>query len=1197
MTVMHQRKKTGLFHLGTSVSFTLIFIITAWFCVGGTVSFGADSVVVINELMASNGTVKTDPQGEYEDWIELGNLSDGPLDIGGMYLTDDLDEPTKWQIPAGTVIDAGWYVLIWADNDVEDAGLHASFSLSAGGEDLALFDVDGTTLLDSVSFGAQMTDVSYGRYPDGTGPWSLRGLPTPNARNARVYDGLLAEPTFSPQRGFCESGTLVTLTSEMPGVLIYYTTDGSEPCSADREGSSPTATLYRTPIRIDKTTGLRAVAILAEWKSSPTETHTYIVLDDVIHQSPNHERPGANWPNGSVNGQTIDYGMDPDVVNDPEYSSSMDDALLAIPSISLVTDLDNLFDRQTGIYVNASREGISWERPVSAELIRPDGEEGFQIDAGFRIRGGFSRSGGNPKHSFRLFFRSEYGTSKLRYPLFGDEGVDEFDNLDLRTAQNYAWSLQSSNPGEKNTFVREVFCRDLQRETNQPYTRSRFYHLYLNGQYWGLYQSQERSEASYAESYFGGDSEDYDVIKADGYQTSYTDGSTEMWNHLWDLCQTGFASDEQYYRVQGKRPDMTDDPTLPVHVDLENLIDYMLGIFFTGNDDAPVTLGGSQANNFFAIRNRQTEARDGWKFFAYDCEHSLGALRGVNDDRTGPVSAGQSRTHFNPQWLHQKLMAHPEYRLRFADHAHRHFFNDGVMTPQSAVALCLSRAQEINLAIIAESARWGDQRPDRTNNPYTQADWWAEVNGYLLETYFPVRTQIVLNQLRNRGLYPSVEASIFRVNGLSQHGGYVATTDSVSMAGGGTVWYTTDGSDPRVPGTTPEPGETVSLVVENAPKRVLVPTGPIADAWRVDPGFDDSAWLSGTGGVGFERSSGYESFFDIDVQSQMYGTNTSCLIRVPFQVTAADLEEVTGLTLEVRYDDGFIAYLNGVEIERAQADGASDWNASASTTHSDGEAVSFVPFNVSDHLDSLREGANLLAIHGLNASTTSSDFLISVEVKANKAPVGSATESGVSASAMRYTGPVTFSESTQVKARALSGSTWSALTETVFAVGPVAESLRISEIMYHPAGDPNAEFVELTNIGPVSINLNLVEFTNGIRFAFDSTELASGDFLLIVRNVAAFEARYGQGYRIAGQYSGSLDNAGERIELRDAASQTIQSFRFRDNWYDATDGLDFSLVARDPLAAGLDEWDAPSAWRPSAAAGGSPGYHDAGDLP
>src|SRR5690606_32151805 len=145
----------------------------------------------------------------------------------------------------------------------------------------------------------------------------------------------------------------------------------------------------------------------------------------------------------------------------------------------------------------ADNHGVAWERPISLELIQTDGSADFQINAGLRIRGGFSRTASNPKHAFRVFFRDEYGEGKLDFPLFGEEGVDEFDSFDLRTTQNYSWSFQGSG---QHAFVRDVFSRDLQREMGQPYTRSRFYHLYINGQYWGLYQTQERSEADYAAS-------------------------------------------------------------------------------------------------------------------------------------------------------------------------------------------------------------------------------------------------------------------------------------------------------------------------------------------------------------------------------------------------------------------------------------------------------------------------------------------------------------------------------------------------------------------------------------------------------------------------------------------------------------------------------------------------------------------------
>jgi hypothetical protein len=1169
--------------------------------------------VVINELLASNISL-ADPQGEFDDWIELYNLGNTAVDIGGAYLTDNPSAPTKWQIPLGkaaqTTIPPHGYLLIWADKDTADPGLHASFSLDAGGEELVLLQADGTTVIDSISFGEQRAGVSYGRFPDGTDTWSLMEPPTPKARNVRAFQGYLETPQMSPGHGFYSSPVAVTITCTVPGATIYYTKDGSEPYLTATSHPNTGAAVYTGPLPISKTTCLRATAIRAGWKPSPISTQTYIFVADVIKQCADGRSPGGGWPSGPVNGQVFDYAMDPDVVNNPPYRDLMDDALLAIPSISLVTNLANLVDPVRGIYVHAGSEGRDWERPVSVELIHPDGRVGFQIDAGIRIRGGFSRGGDNAKHSFRLFFRSDYGPPALKYPLFDSEGADKFENIDLRTAQNYAWSLSSSNPGEKNTFVREEFCRDLQRETGQPYTRTRYYHLYINGLYWGLYESQERSEASYAAAYFGGEPDDYDVVKADNYRTSYTDGSIDDWNLLWGLCQQGFDTDAQYYAVQGKRPDGTDDPSLPVRVDVVNLIDYMLGIFYTGNDDAPVTLGSTQANNFFAIRNRRLEVRQGWQFFAYDNEHSLGALRGVNDDRTGPVSAGQSREHFNPQWLHQKLMVHPEYRLLFADRAHQHMFNDGVMTPEKAIAQCLTRANQIDLAIIAESARWGDQRPARANNPYTKADWWKEVDGYLIKTFFPVRTGIVLNQLRNRGLYPQVAAPVFQINGRYQHGGHLAATDILSMTGGSTIWYTLDGSDPRLPARAGPAVSTQTLVAENAPKRVLVPTRDIGDVWKSGGAFDDSAWTSvtsGPGGIGYERGSGYQQYLSIDLGAQMYNKQATCYIRIPFTVSST---AYSNLLLKMRYDDGFIAYLNGTEVARRNFTGTPQWNSVGDTDNPDAAAVVQETIDISAFVRVLKSGTNLLAIHGLNGTLDSSDLLISVELSAAQGATGSTAPAGVAASAIRYTGPVVLSNSTVVKARALSGSTWSALNEAVFAVGPVAQSLRISEIMYHPqdsgdpgpqprkdaagspTNDPDTEYLELTNVGSQIVNLNLVRFCDGIDFTFPDISVGPTEYVLVVKDRRAFETRYGPGLPVAGEYSGSLSNAGERIELQDALGTTIQAFAYEDTWYAATDGQGYSLTANDPVATDPNGWSQKAAWRPSTSRGGSPGRAD-----
>ena len=148
------------------------------------------------------------------------------------------------------------------------------------------------------------------------------------------------------------------------------------------------------------------------------------------------------------------------------------------------------------------------------------------IPTGLRIRGSSSRKADHAKHSFRFFFRSEYGKSQLEDKtgvLFDNEcgAATKYDKLDLRTSQNISWANEKS---DLDTFVTEVFSRDAQRDLGQPYTRSRYYNLFINGQYWGLYQTQERGDEHFGEAYLGGDSLQYDVIKAASSWSSATRG-------------------------------------------------------------------------------------------------------------------------------------------------------------------------------------------------------------------------------------------------------------------------------------------------------------------------------------------------------------------------------------------------------------------------------------------------------------------------------------------------------------------------------------------------------------------------------------------------------------------------------------------------------------------------------------------------
>lgn len=1159
--------------------------------------------------------------------------------------------------------------------------------------------------------------------------------PTPGAYNVAGAIGLVDKVSYDFQRGFFDTPFDLTLATETPGAAIYFTLDGSTP-------SASHGTLYAAPIHIDRTSTVRSVAVKAGYLDSKVKTHTYLFINDVLSQSPAGQAPGPGWPTNSINGQVFNYGMDPDIVTtDSRYNTLVDDALLALPSISLVTDLKHLFDPTTGIYVNAWQDGAAWERPASVELLNPDGAGGFQINAGVRIRGGYSRSGDNPKHAFRLFFRSAYGESKLKYPLFGDEGVNEFDKVDLRTAQNYSWSFGGDG---RNTMCREVFSRDTQRDMEQPYTRSRYYHLYINGHYWGIYQTQERAEARFAESYLGGQVEDYDVVKVDaGYVINSTDGNLEAWQRVWQAAVAGLGNDEAYYRLQGMNIDGTDNPEYERLIDIDNLMDYMIITYFVGDFDGPVSnfLGNQSPNNFYGVYNRN--ARDGFKFFRHDAEHSL--FWGW--DRTGPWPAGEAWNKFNPQWLHQRLAANPEYRMRFADRVHKHFLNGGLLTPEANISRFSARKDTIDLAIIAESARWGDSK---SSSPLNRNDHWLPEVNWIVNSYFPVRTNEVLGQFRNQGWYPNVDAPAY-----NQNGGHVATDFNAAISnpkGAGTIYYTTDGSDPRLPIRLSTPGGQVTLIAENAPKRVLVPTGDLqggvgsilaeywfgidgtavsdltnhpryagspdssenrtlfeipvdwadnygtrmrgylhppgtgnytfwiasddasqlwlsttadpanairiaqvtgwtsprqwgkeggqqsaaiplaagqkyyiealqkeggggdnlAVAWQgpgvdtqtviagqylspagmawVKNSYDDSGWTQGSGGVGYERrpsdAINYTSLIGIDVESAMYNQNATCYIRIPFTVSNPD---VSALTLRVKYDDGFVAYLNGSEVARRNFTGTPEWNSQAGASHDDSLAVVFEDIDLSPHIGKLRTGSNLLAIQGLNASRTNNDFLISVAMISNEINPGD-----VSPDAIPYTGPIALTESTRLKARVLNGQ-WSAMNDFTFAVGPIVENLRITEIMYHPT-KADEEFVELTNIGTQAINLNLVRFTNGIRFTFPSTWLSPGDYVIIVRDLAAFQARYGTGINVAGQFEGALDNSGERLTLVDAAGATIHDFAFKDGWYAITDGQGFSLTIRDATAP-VSTWGNKNAWRASAAAGGSPGYDDSGLIP
>ena len=756
---------------------------------------------------------------------------------GGTLLYDMLDTYT-------TVYMRSTFIVTRA-SDIEQITINADFDdgyilwingnvvLSENAPALPAYDSRATNSRESGVMKTYNISASEAKLTEGTNYIAVQGFNT-DTYSTDFYFGMsviaapalprvITQAVFSHQSGFYSVPFTLTISSPLAACQVAYTLDGSNP------GTSPTRVLGGTSVNIliDPLSSVnrpvtpavivRVALLESGFKPSFPQARTFIFTSEVAKQN----YPGGAWPSTSINEQIIDLPMDSRVVNDSRYSGQIDFSLKSIPTISLITDIKYLFDADSGIYVNAFGHGEQWERECTAELLNPDGSAGFEINAGLRIRGGWSRHPNYPKHAFRLFFSQQFGASKLDFPLFGDEGTSKFDKIDLRCDQNYSWA-NAGWEAAHNTGAREVFSRDTQRDMGQPYSRSKYYHLYLNGMYWGLYQTQERTEANFAASYLGGEDVDYDVVKVNTENWNYiieaTDGNLDAWRNVYDLSNTGFASNTAYFYLEGKDGNGERIEGSPVLVDIDNLIDYMLVIFYTGNFDSPTSSFGQNkgANNFFAIYNKKLK-NQGFKFFAHDAEHALMPEvcppgTGLYEDRVNLGTLPDNNSYkmivssfngFHPQWLHEKLMQNPEYRLRFADRATNYLKTGNVLSKEACLARFNVRASNLDYAIIAESARWGDSKgqfPVKTKD-----DSWIPELTKARNDYFPARSDILSEQLKTADLYPSVKPSIIKVNGITvQAESYLFQTSATiafqNLNSGSDLYYTLDGSDPRLIG-------------------------------------------------------------------------------------------------------------------------------------------------------------------------------------------------------------------------------------------------------------------------------------------------------------------------------------------------------------------------------------------------------------
>jgi hypothetical protein len=730
--------------------------------------FSQDSLI-ISEFMAINNKTLQDEDSTYSDWIEIFNGDSLPVNLNGWCLSDDAANFSKWPFPAIT-IDPNEYIVVFASGKNRTSAkdkLHTNFRLSGSGEFLALSN-PGAFLYNTVfypEYPQQYDNISYTYY---NGSYIYSSSPTPGAVNDSAV--FVLSPEFSRPHDFYDTPFKLALSSVQEGADIYYTTDASTPGTSN-------GILYSDSIEISNTTVIRAVAVIDGSATSASTTKSYIFPEDVFSQF--EDQPG--YPDTWLKPEdhnvpmiyeeiSTHYGMNQDVLNMAAVSNNLIASIKSLPIVSIVTDIDHLFSKSThansgGIYIYSGEPlgstasltyhlGRGWERPASVEYFNSNEQDGlldFQENCGIRIHGGASRSTRKTlKRSFKLGFKSEYGPTKLRERVFGEDSPDQYDWLVLRGGFDRRLENQVVDP----------WVKSVMRDMDHYAARSKFVHLYLNGMYWGMYNLSEQMDENCMRDNLGGSAGDYDIIK-DYYEVEAGDSLA------WDLLKTLAEDPANYQVILGNKADGTPDPSIEKLLNPENLIDYVINIVYNDPWDW-------DHHNWVAAR-RRTDS-EGFHFLVWDAESGL-------DDGNKIKWVMSGGNDYCPSGLFSDLMHNQEFSDLFISRVNRSFFEGGALTPEPGLDRYKRWLDEIDTALIADQARWYADHEDIWNiNHHT----W-------IYDYFPVRTETVFKQFIEEGIYPRIDIPVFNSNDS-----YIPASFKLLMTGpeGAEIRYSVDGTDP-----------------------------------------------------------------------------------------------------------------------------------------------------------------------------------------------------------------------------------------------------------------------------------------------------------------------------------------------------------------------------------------------------------------
>ncbi len=650
------------------------FLIALVCLVAGSVSA---QNLVINEIVTSNTTVNTDEDGTYQDWVELYN--GGPaVNLSSYGLTDDPAVPYKWIFPS-VIMNTGDHLLIYCSDKnrtVVGQPLHTNWKISSGGENIVLTNPASVTV-DNVPATVIAQNMSFGRSPNGSGPFMFFPQPTPGAANTTpAYSEILAKPTFSQAGGFYTAAFNLTISTAVPGATIYYTLDGSEPSETNLGG-----TTYQYKNVYAENPGDTSGPMLTQTYQSMQYTAPISIVDrsplpnkianisTTYSHDPTYIPTEPIFKGTVVRAKVVKAGaLSSPIVTQTYFITPEGSARFDIPVISISINEDRFFDYEDGIQVagkdfddwraaNPTTEtdwqlvGNFYRRGAANEKVGNftyfvNGEEKVNQDVGIRTRGGNSCA--YPSKAMNIYARAELGDGSLSYKFFNDLADDNFARLMLRNGGGDFYGTMFRDELNQTT------CAELHAETEsyQPAV------AFINGEYRGILNIREKYDDNYFERVIGTD--DIDLLEDEGVVEEGDDVDyVDLVNYIEN---NSLVSDANYQYIQTR-------------IDPESFMDYQIANIYLDNGDWPGT-----NQTFWRKRVPYTAGapygHDGrWRWAFHDMDDTFGiASDTYNHDALAAATATDGPEWPNPAWstlFLRKFLENPDFKVgfinRFAD--------------------------------------------------------------------------------------------------------------------------------------------------------------------------------------------------------------------------------------------------------------------------------------------------------------------------------------------------------------------------------------------------------------------------------------------------------------------------------------------------------------------------------------------------